>query len=290
MNNKLNIVRRIVPLALFGLLSAICGLNCVPAEVISLMSANITSGTHSAYEDPGIRIFQALRPDVVLIQEFNYEYGTLRDLVDEAFGPEFDYYVEPGADSIPNGVVSRFPIVSSGEWTDYEVPDRDFAWAVIDIPGAIDLQVVSIHLKSGSSSSGTRNDQARAIRDHVEAEFDANQYIAVGGDLNIYNLTESALATFKTFLDADDHIPVDQEGNMNTSEPRTKPYDWVMPNAGLDESHTAIEIPPFTFPEGLVFDSYVYDPLPLPVLYDDSHVNGMQHMPVMKAFLIPPTM
>ena len=284
------IVTRFVPLALFGFLSAICSLSCVPAEVISVMSANITSGTHSAYEGPGIRIFQGLQPDIVLIQEFNYEYGTLRDLVDEAFGPEFDYYVEPGGDSIPNGVVSRFPIVSSGEWTDYEVSNRDFAWAVIDIPGAIDLQVVSIHLKSGSSDSGTRNDQARAIKDYVEAQFDANQYIAVGGDLNTYTVTESALNTFRSFLDADDHIPVDQEGNMNTSEPRTKPYDWVMPNTLLDAIHTVLEIPPFKFPDGLVFDSYVYDPLPLPVLYDDSHVNGMQHMAVMKAFQIPPAM
>ncbi|RME01684.1 MAG: hypothetical protein D6812_07640, partial [Deltaproteobacteria bacterium] len=81
---------------------------CGSTEIVRIMSANITSGDHSAYEDPGIRIFQALEPDVVLIQEFNYEGGTLREFVNRAFGSEFSYYVEPGRENIPNGIVSRY--------------------------------------------------------------------------------------------------------------------------------------------------------------------------------------
>jgi len=40
---------------------------------LRLVAANTTSGTQQSY-DPGhgIRIFQGLKPDVVMIQEFNY--------------------------------------------------------------------------------------------------------------------------------------------------------------------------------------------------------------------------
>lgn len=279
----------LVILVLAGFLTAAAGTECPPVvepetEVFTVVSANITSGNYSEYEAPGIRIFQGLAPDVVLIQEFSYD-GSLDTLVDTAFGTEYDYYVEPGDENIPNGVVSRFPILSSGQWADAEVPDRDFAWAVIDIPGDVDLQVVSVHLKSGSGDAGIRNNQANAIKAYVSNYFDPGQFIAVGGDLNISTTSEAALSTFKTFLAADNHIPVDQDGNANTSEPRTKPYDWVMPNALLDAIHTTLTVGSDLFPQGLVFDSWVYPaPLPSPILYGDSHVTGMQHMAVMKAF------
>lgn len=272
-------------LVLVGSLCAISMTACGPPQVVTIMSANITSGRYSAYEGPGIRIFQGLEPDIVLVQEFNYEYGTLRDLVDEAFGPTFSYSVEPGDDNIPNGVISRYPIIDSGQWADSSVPDRDFAWAVIDIPGAIDLQVVSVHLKSSSSSAGQRNDQANDIRSYVASQFDASQYIAVGGDLNVYHDGEGAVNTFRTFLDVDSHIPTDPYGNENTNEPRSKPYDWLMPNHLLDDQHVPLEVGTRTFTHGLVFDSEAYpSPLPLPIYYGDSHVEGMQHMSVMKAY------
>ncbi len=62
-----------------------------PASAIEvkILAANLTSGTNQAYEDPGIRIFQGLEPDVVLIQEFNCLSGTRRDPVDLAFGTDY---------------------------------------------------------------------------------------------------------------------------------------------------------------------------------------------------------
>ncbi|RME04859.1 MAG: hypothetical protein D6812_03905, partial [Deltaproteobacteria bacterium] len=209
------------------------------------------------------------------------------EFVNRAFGSEFSYYVEPGRENIPNGIVSRYPIRSAGEWKDDLTPDRDFAWAIIDLPGEIDLQVVSMHLVSGGSLIETRNTQAEAIEALVAEHFDPDQYIAVGGDTNIRSMEEPAFDTFDAFLDPFEHIPVDPEGNMNTSEPRTKPYDWVMPNDLLDARHVPLELDGALFPEGLVFDSYVHTPLPEPVEYEDSHVPGMQHMPVIKAYEIP---
>ena len=116
---------------------------------VRLMAANISSGNYQNY-DPGhgIRIFQGTRPDVVMIQEFNYGDNSataIRNFVNTAFGSSFYYYRE-GAAQIPNGVISRWPILASGEWDDPYVSNRDFAWARIDIPGPKDLWVVSVHL------------------------------------------------------------------------------------------------------------------------------------------------
>jgi endonuclease/exonuclease/phosphatase family metal-dependent hydrolase len=91
--------------------------------------------------------------------------------------------------------VSRFPIVSAGEWADVEVSNRDFAWAIIDVPGDIDLQVVSVHLTGGSASgeASTRNDQALAIRANVLSSFDPDHYIVVGGTMNVHSASEAAI-------------------------------------------------------------------------------------------------
>jgi len=256
------------------------------AETITIMAANISSGNYQSYEDPGIRIFQGLQPDIVLIQEFTYRDGTLDQLVDTAFGSEYDYMIETGDENIPNGVVSRFPIISSGQWEDPQVPDRDFAWAIIDIPGDIHLQCISVHFKADSSSAGIRAQEAQAILGHIDANFDPAAYIVLGGDLNTRSLDEEALSILDTELALETHVPVDQNGNRYTSEPRTKPYDWCIPNDLLDARHTALVIGSSTYPDGLVFDSAVYTPLNevAPVQFGDSHVNGMQHMAVMKAF------
>lgn len=256
----------------------------VHAEEITIMAANITSGTHQAFEGPGIRILQGLQPDIVLVQEFSYESGTLRDLVDTALGTDYEFYVEEGDENIPNGIISRFPIIDYGEWIDSQVSDRDFAWAVIDIPGDIHLQVVSVHLKSGSSS--TQNAQAQALESYIDTHFDPLQYIVVGGDMNTTSRTSAAIQTFNGFLDPYGYTPADQTGNDNTSEPRSKPYDWVIPNDLLNTRQIPLVIGSSTYYHGLVLDSEVYTPLNeiSPVQYTDSHVFGMQHMAVMCAY------
>ena len=51
---------------------------------------------------------------------------------------------------VGNAILSRWPILESGEWDDTSVSNRDFAWARIDIPGPRDLWVVSVHLLTAS--------------------------------------------------------------------------------------------------------------------------------------------
>ena len=255
-----------------------------------VMAANITSGNDQAYENPGIRIFQGLKPDVVAVQEFNYESGTLRDLVDTAFGTEFYYYCEGGGEQIPNGIISRWPIKSSGEWEDDEVGNRDFAWAIIDIPGDIDLHVVSVHLLT--SGAGVRNSEATEVKNQINNHWSDDDYIFVGGDMNTSTRNESAIQTFcsSPIPLSDSRWPKDQAGNDDTNANRSKPYDRVLPNAKLNNLQIATVIDGHSFSDGLVYDSRVTSPyqfLPSPIQSGDSGVSGMQHMAVVKDFLIP---
>lgn len=258
------------------------------AGELTIMTANTTSGNTQDYEGPGDRIFQALDPDVVAIQEFNVpDAGGRRAWVDRVFGTGFHYMVEPGEENIPCGVVSRYPITASGQWEDPQVGDRDFAWATIDIPGAIDLHVISVHLH-GSGGTASRDIEAGIIMTAVGGQFPASDYIALCGDFNTTLRTEAAVQTFKAVF-SDQHVPVDRHGDSDTNEPRNKPYDWVMPNGPLEELHQAITVGGLEFPDGLVFDSRLWSPPPAPALAGDSGAAHMQHMAVIKSYLLPLT-
>ena len=313
LNRISNFVRRApVPgffLGLFGLL-----LHCAHAQAqvvvttnfnLRVMAANISSGNNQRYEAPGLRIFQGLKPDVVAVQEFNYVstngLGTntpqaMREMIDAAFGTNFYFYREPGSYSIPNGIISRWPIVESNSWEDVDtgVNDRGFAWVRIDLPGTNDLYVVSVHLKasSGSANSTRRAAQAAQLTSLIQSNFTNNAWVVVAGDLNINSPSEAALATFKTYL-SDSPIPTDSAsgGDADTSTNRTDRYDYVLPSFSLDSNRVATVIGSQSFSNGLVFDTRVFSPLSevAPVQVGDPFVFGMQHMAVVKDFRISHT-
>ncbi len=255
---------------------------------VRVMAANITSGNGQSYETAGINIFQGLQPDIVAIQEFRYGSGStasqLRTLVDTAFGTNFNFFCESGY-NIPNGIVSRYPILAAGSWDDALISDRGFAWAQIDLPGTNDLYVVSVHLYS-SGSATDRNTEATEIKNYIQANFPANAWVIVAGDFNTSSRGEACVSTFKTFL-SDDPIPTDNNLNPNTSEPRSKPYDYVLPSLSLVSRLVPSVIGAQSF-NGLVFDSAVFTPLSAvaPVAAGDSHTLNMQHMAVIKDFSI----
>ena len=257
---------------------------------IRLMAANLTSGTGQDY-DPGhgIRIFQGTDPDVVMIQEFSYKSNSATDLrafVDTAFGPGFHYSIEGGA-QIPNGVISRWPIIASGEWDDPYVSNRDFAWARIDVPGPKDLWVVSVHLLTSSSS--TRNSEASNLVNRIKASIPAGDYLAIGGDFNTGSRTESCFSTFAQVVSTASPYPADRNGNTNTNLGRNEPYDHVLVDSDLRQYQTAVVIGSSSYANGLVVDTRVHSPLSeiSPALSGDSGASGMQHMGVIKDFLIP---
>lgn len=256
------------------------------------MAANITSGNYQSY-DPGegTRIFQGLDPDLVMIQEFNYGDNSstaIRNWVTSTFGSSFSYYREAGAD-IPNGVISRYPIIASGEWDDPYVSNRDFAWARIDIPGSKDLWAISLHLLTSSSTS--RNNEAVSLKSFINTYVPAGDYLAIAGDLNTASRTETAITTLSSVVVTAAPYPVDNLGNSNTNSSRSKPYDWVLVDTDLEAVEVPVAIGSYQFQNGLVFDSRVYTPLAdvAPVLYGDSGATNMQHMAVVRDFSIPGT-
>ena len=259
---------------------------------LRIVSANLTSGGSQSY-DPGegIRILQGLKPDVVLLQEFNYGANTEADaraMIDKAFGTTYSYFRETGA-QIPNGVVSRWPILQSGTWTDPQVQNRSFVFAKLQIPGAHPLWAVSMHLLT---SSGTNRDlEAQAVVAQVKAVIPAGDFVVLGGDFNTDSRGEPCIATFGAVVSTSGPYPADGLGNDSTSGTRTKPHDWVLPSPAL----AALQVPTAfatadggasTFASGLVFDSRVYTPLTdvSPVLATDSAASNMQHMAVVKDF------
>ncbi|MGL5019447.1 MAG: endonuclease/exonuclease/phosphatase family protein, partial [Luteolibacter sp.] len=284
--------RRFIPRLVLALGCLIPHSSILADEVIRIMAANTTSGNLQSY-DPGegIRIFQGLDPDIVLIQEFNYQSDTpanFRSFVDTAFGPEFSYFREGGGEQIPNGVISRYPIIEAGEWNDVQVNNRDFVWARIDIPGDKDLWAVSVHFLTTSSSE--RNAQATALVALIQANIPAADYLVVGGDFNTNSFTETALNTLSSVVNIIGQ-PNDQTGDTGTNASRSNPYDQVLPDPDLNPLETAVIISGhgFTYPDGLVFDSRVFTPLSAvsPVRSGDSGASGMQHMAVIRDFLIP---
>lgn len=257
---------------------------------LRIMAANISSGSSSTYDSgEGIRIFQGLHPDIALVQELNYKKNEKADLdafVATAFGASYTYFREEGA-QIPNGIVSRYPILSSGTWTDPQVSNRSFVYAKIDVPGPHDLWAVSVHLLT--TSSNNRNLEAEALVAKLGTVVSADDYIVVGGDFNTALRTETCLTTFSALFNVDAPYPADQDGNDFTNAPRNAPYDWVLASPELGALQVPTVIADSSYEAGLVFDSRVYTPLGdvSPIEATDSTATNMQHMPVIKDFALP---
>lgn len=259
------------------------------AAKMRIVAANLTSGAKQSY-DPGdgARILNTLQPDIVLIQEFNFgdnSDNAIRAFVDKVFGPGFYYFREPGS-SIPNGIISRYPILDAGTWDDRTSPNREFAWAKLDIPGPVDMWVISLHLLNGVAEDRTK--QARDLVARIQKEINPKEYVVLGGDLNMNSRQEGSVQILSSVV-SPEVVPVDPKNNPNTNSNRSKPYDWVMPSRLLERFQVPTDFGGYSFPAGLVFDTRVFKPkAPLhPARPGDSGVPGMQHMPVVKDFEIP---
>jgi endonuclease/exonuclease/phosphatase family metal-dependent hydrolase len=256
---------------------------------LRIVAANLSSGNGQSY-DPGegARILKGLQADIILVQELNFganQPADLRGFVDTAFGPTFSYFREAGG-QIPNGVISRYPIVASGEWDDPLTDTRDFAWARIDLPGPADLWAVSVHLLT--SNAAQRADQVSALLAQL-ALLPPEDLVVLGGDFNTGSRTETCLARLAAYFKTTAPYPVDQSGNGNTNAGRDRPYDWVLADTQLQAHAAAVRVKAGSFPNGLVFDSRVYSPLSdvPPAQAGDSAAVNMQHMAVVRDFVLP---
>ena len=261
-------------------------------RTIRIVASNLSSGSNQAYEAPGIRLLQGLKPDIIAMQEFNFganQTADIQSLVNQITGTNGSSWFRETGYPIPNGIISRWPILASGAGDDTDLPDRGFAWARIDLPGTNDLYVVSTHLKasSGSANEVRREAQANQLKGLIQSNFPPNAWIVVAGDLNTYNTNEAAIQVFSTFL-KNSPDAVDNLGDPDTNAGRTAPYDHVYASYALSTNQVATVIGAANYPNGLVFDSRVFTPLSdvSPAQTGDSGVTGMQHMAVLKDFRI----
>ncbi len=255
-------------------------------SLLRVMEGNISSGNKQSY-DPGEgqRIFEGLGPDIVTLQEFNYGDNsdtTIRGFVDDTFGSNFSY--QRGAGQIPNGVISRFPIVTGGEWTDPAVSNRGFTWAEVALPNGPDLWVVSVHLLT--TSAAHREDEATALLADVQQLVPTNGWVVLGGDFNTVTRDEAMITTLSAAFATKGPYPADQSGNDNTSINRNHPHDWILAGTAFAPQQTEVLIGENNFNAGLVVDTRVYTPISdiTPALATDSGSSGMQHMAVVKDF------
>lgn len=212
-------------------------------------------------------------------------FRLVESIVDETFGVGFYVHRERGA-QIPNGVVSRWPIKESGVWEDSECPNRELVWARIDVPGAVDLWAVSVHFLTRDAA--TRDREGRELAARLREHVPPADYLVVGGDLNTKSADEPVLRTLGELVSTR-RLPADARGRTGTNASRRRPYDWVLPDADLEAFHVPVEIGGQRYPEGLVFDSRVFGALKAvaPARKSDSAADQMQHMAVVKDFLIP---
>ena len=231
--------------------------------VIRFMAANVTSGNYSDYDDGrSIRLMQAAQADIVFIQEFSYTDG-LRGLVDTTFGPEF--YCYKGYGSKPNGGISRYPIVEHGSWQSSAYSDRQWEWAIIDIPGPRDLLAISLHLHSSKNAT----EMPQLVKNIQSKLGEGDYYLAIGGDFNTKSRGGVRSNFGKITVVGKDgpetctggEFPVDQENNSCTSAERDDPYDWVLFDSTLHSYEIPITIGSHTYTHGHVLDWRVYDRL-----------------------------
>ncbi|MCS6901389.1 MAG: endonuclease, partial [Myxococcales bacterium] len=225
------------------------------------------------------------------IQELSYKSSSAADLQEMTNlvleGGGF-YYREPSsAGYIPNGILSRYPILEAGSWDDPKSTNREFAWARIDVPGDRDLWAISVHLLT--KDAATRDAEAKALVSLIKTKIPEEDLVTLGGDINTDVNTEPCFTTFAQQLVVQPPFPADQEGNENTSANRKKPYDWVLADPNLNMLATPVKIGAQVFPAGLVVDTRVYQPLEdlAPAQLGDSAATNMQHMGVVRDFLLP---
>jgi endonuclease/exonuclease/phosphatase family metal-dependent hydrolase len=258
------------------------------ATRVRLMAANISSGNSQSYDEgAGARLFQALKPDIVMIQEFTYKSrgaADMREFIDQNFGAEFHYFQGDPKLQIPNGIISKYPLLASGEWQDPQVSNRTFVWARIDVPGPKDLLAVSVHLLT--SKSGARKLEGDALVAEIDAVA-GESFVAIGGDFNTGSRSEGVLTSIASRVVTQGPFPSDQSGNEDTNAGRNNPYDWVVVDPALSARETPLILRGNRFAHGLVFDTRVYAPLSElqpPLVGNESAAPNMQHMPVLRDF------
>ncbi len=272
---------------------------------IRFTSANLTSGNNQAYEEEGIRILKALKSDIIMIQEFNFGSNTKNDIknfVKNTFGTEYQYFrgTPTGNGDIPNGIISKYPIIKTGEITDPRVTDRKIDYVEIKVNDKINLMVFSVHLKGQEDDSQITAAQliTQKISEHKKTH--TGYYYIVGGDFNgEASVGNEGFGKFnnKEIMQINFPYPKSEYGNDgNTNRTRTAKLDFILADTNLYQYQISTDycisnLNCKKYENGLVFDSRNYSRNDLDTYFtevqpNDCDAKNMQHLAVVKDFLI----
>ena len=273
--------------------------NAPKTRKLRIMSANTTTSDAQLYEEPGMNMFYAMDPDIILIQEFAKSADDVVSKLKEHFHTDYHYYV--GRGGIGNGIIVKGDLKIKETYSMRSVvpsiTDRQYEAAIIDLPGDKDMIAVSLHLYTKCNDENdvkaeqehpSQLSEYPAVAEFIQSILNTGDYyVAVGGDFNsktnqyVNQHWSSLLATNITY-------PRDQEGNYNTNAARRWHYDWVLVDPKFQTYSVPTVIGDQEYPYGYVLDSRVQNPLSYiaPVTYGDSSAPKMQHMPVVRDFVI----
>ncbi|HQN73334.1 MAG TPA: endonuclease, partial [bacterium] len=208
------------------------------------------------------------------------------------------YAVDSSGFDIPNGIVSKWPITSSGYWDDPTLSNRELMWGIIDIPGPVDIFAISVHLHTDPASD--QIEASLVIVDAVKTHRLAHPgeyYYVVGGDFNgTSSVSTNGFGKDSTFYVSAPH-PVDDEGTIYTNANRDKHYDFVLGDYTMHGFqipvvyNSVINSSKKTYTNGLVFDTRTFSQSELDeyfpdALTSDSGASSMQHMAIVKDYFI----
>jgi endonuclease/exonuclease/phosphatase family metal-dependent hydrolase len=211
------------------------------------------------------------------------------------------YSIDKTSFQIPNGIISRWPITSSGYWDDPNLSNRELAWAIIDIPGAKDILAVSVHLHTSPPSDQVA--AAKVVSEEIYNHRVANPngyYYVVGGDFNgsaaVSNSGFGQWNGSDVFYVSGPH-PKGEDGKEGTNASRSKHYDYVLADHPLQAFqvpvvyHSTTDSSTMTYTDGLVFDTRNFTQSELNEFFPgtttgDSGASQMQHMAIVKDFYI----
>jgi hypothetical protein len=141
------------------------------------------------------------------------------------------------------------------------------------------------------TSTSAHSAEGSQLLADIQGLVPAGDWVAIGGDFNstATGSTDAAISALSPVVATSSAFPVDQNNNFNTNSTRAKHYDWVLVSPTLDALETAVSIGANSFSAGLVADTRVYTPIAdlAPALATDSGATNMQHIAVVKDFLIP---
>jgi endonuclease/exonuclease/phosphatase family metal-dependent hydrolase len=252
-----------------------------PKVGLRVVSWNVLWGTPARDASPYARILEALKPDIILFQEWDRAETGEAEMA--AWLNRHAGWATSGGKSWNAerseawgvAVASPYPIVARGPdellapGTRWDFPVR-YAGAVIDTPLGL-VAAASLHLKccagAGSDEDARRIVEAGAINREMASFADAGgaEFVVIGGDFNL-NGTAAVLAIAGAGLDADG-------SELEIAQPMVLGDTVVSTFGRADRGSTGSRLDFITYPGSAweVVSSFVLDTMRL----DDASLEAM---------------